>query len=110
MAKTENKNLGGQAVRPPVVVVLGHADHGKSSLLEAIRDFKITSKESGGITQHISAYQVEEKSKKITFLDNNATALKPHLILILHQLQKEKIYGEYNQGLDIRLLDNEIAQ
>ncbi len=55
--------------RPPIVVVLGHIDHGKSSLLEAIRDFKITSKESGGITQHIGAYQVEEKGKKITFLD-----------------------------------------
>lgn len=49
--------------RPPVVVVLGHVDHGKSSLLEAIRDFKITSKESGGITQHIGAYEVEVHSK-----------------------------------------------
>ena len=55
--------------RPPVVVVLGHVDHGKSSLLEAIRDFKITSKESGGITQHIGAYEVEEKGQKITFID-----------------------------------------
>jgi translation initiation factor IF-2 len=55
--------------RPPVVVVLGHVDHGKSSLLEAIRDFKITSKESGGITQHIGAYEIEEKGKKITFID-----------------------------------------
>ncbi len=57
------------AHRPPVVVVLGHVDHGKSSLLEAIRDFKITSKESGGITQHIGAYEVQEKGKKITFID-----------------------------------------
>jgi len=55
--------------RPPVVVVLGHVDHGKSSLLEAIRDFKITSKESGGITQHIGAYEVEDKGKLITFID-----------------------------------------
>jgi translation initiation factor IF-2 len=55
--------------RPPVVVVLGHVDHGKSSLLEAIKDFKITSKESGGITQHIGAYEVQEKDKKITFID-----------------------------------------
>jgi len=55
--------------RPPVVVVLGHVDHGKSSLLEAIKDFKITSKESGGITQHIGAYEVEEKGKMITFID-----------------------------------------
>ncbi|OGZ63689.1 MAG: translation initiation factor IF-2 [Candidatus Staskawiczbacteria bacterium RIFCSPLOWO2_01_FULL_40_39] len=55
--------------RPPVVVVLGHVDHGKSSLLEAIKDFKITSKESGGITQHIGAYEVDHHGKKITFID-----------------------------------------
>lgn len=55
--------------RPPVVVVLGHVDHGKSSLLEAIRDFKITAKESGGITQHIGAYEVDQHGKKITFID-----------------------------------------
>lgn len=58
-----------QTTRPPIVVVLGHIDHGKSSLLEAIKDFKITSKESGGITQHIGAYQVKENDKTITFLD-----------------------------------------
>lgn len=55
--------------RPPVVVVLGHVDHGKSSLLEAIKDFKITSKESGGITQHIGAYEVSHNGKQITFID-----------------------------------------
>ncbi len=62
--------------RPPVVVVLGHVDHGKSSLLEAIKDFKITSKESGGITQHIGAYEIEQPApdgsgqiKEITFID-----------------------------------------
>jgi len=53
----------------PVVVVLGHVDHGKSSLLEAIKDFRITQKESGGITQHIGAYEVEHNGKKITFID-----------------------------------------
>jgi translation initiation factor IF-2 len=66
MTKKEDQNL---IIRPPVVVVLGHIDHGKSSLLEAIRDFKITAKESGGITQHIGAYQIEEGGKKITFID-----------------------------------------
>ncbi len=61
--------------RPPVAVVLGHVDHGKSSLIEKIKEIKITEKESGGITQHIGAYQVEHASegskeaKKITFLD-----------------------------------------
>lgn len=55
--------------RSPVVVFLGHVDHGKSSILEAIKDWKITSKESGGITQHIGAYQVDHEGKKITFID-----------------------------------------
>ena len=55
--------------RAPVVVVMGHVDHGKSSILEAIKDLKITGKESGGITQHIGAYEIDHNSKKITFLD-----------------------------------------
>ena len=55
--------------RPLVVVVLGHVDHGKSSILEAIKDLKITEKESGGITQHIGAYEIEHQGKKITFID-----------------------------------------
>ncbi len=55
--------------KTPVVVVLGHVDHGKSSILEAIKDLKITSKESGGITQHIGAYEVQEHGKRITFID-----------------------------------------
>lgn len=55
--------------RPPVVVVLGHIDHGKTSLLMAIREFNILEKESGGITQHVGAYQIEHNEKKITFID-----------------------------------------
>lgn len=55
--------------RPPVVAILGHVDHGKSSLLEAIKDFKITDKESGGITQHVGAYTIEQDNEKITFID-----------------------------------------
>ncbi len=55
--------------RPPIVVVMGHVDHGKSSLLEAIKGLKITAKESGGITQHIGAYEVEHQGEKITFID-----------------------------------------
>jgi translation initiation factor IF-2 len=64
--KGSGKNL---QHRPPVVTILGHVDHGKTTLLDAIRKTSVVEKEAGGITQHISAYQVKKKGEIITFVD-----------------------------------------
>ena len=65
----EEDDSGNLKERPPIVTVMGHVDHGKTSLLDYIRKSSVTEDESGGITQHIGAYSVSVNSKKITFLD-----------------------------------------
>lgn len=68
----EAENISGSnnlIVRPPIVVVMGHVDHGKTQLLDAIRHTDVVATEAGGITQHIGAYQISRKDKEVTFVD-----------------------------------------
>ncbi len=69
LLKEEEEDEATMTERPPVICVMGHVDHGKTSLLDAIRKTHVTDREAGGITQHIGAYMVQVEDRKITFLD-----------------------------------------
>ena len=108
------KNEIGQT-RPPIVVILGHVDHGKTSILDFIRKSKVAEKESGGITQHIGAYQIGHGGKIITFIDTpgheafsamRSRGAKVADIAILVVAAEEGVKPQTKEAIDIILRQN----
>lgn len=122
MESNNDKQKKASQSRPPIVVILGHVDHGKTSILDFIRKSKVAEKESGGITQHIGAYQIDhpstssgQVSKKITFIDTpgheafsamRSRGAKVADIAILVVAAEEGVKPQTKEAIDIILRQN----
>ena len=115
MGSKKNKQEKVSQSRPPIVVILGHVDHGKTSILDYIRKSKVAEKESGGITQHIGAYQIEHSGKLITLIDTpgheafsamRSRGAKVADIAILVVAAEEGVKPQTKEALEVILRQN----